>query len=81
MYCVVTRNKRQNANFTHHQHQSHFSNVVIQRKTRQSQGTIGDNLQKSNAIAVRKQEIMWEIDHHQNSTLALDHNHYRLESP
>ena len=40
-----------------------------------------DNFHKSHDIADRIQEIMREIDHHQQTTHALDHSHHRWESP
>ena len=42
---------------------------------------MGDNFQKSHAIAVRRKDIMQEIVHHQYPTPALDQNHYKWESP
>ena len=42
---------------------------------------MGDHFQKSNAIAIRKQEIIREITYLQHPTLALDHNQYRWFSP
>ena len=78
MTCyVATRNQRHNAKNTCHHQQLRLSKVVVQIKTRQYQGTMGYHFQKSQYIAVRKQNIVQKIHNHQNPTLVLDHNHYR----
>ena len=50
-------------------------------KKSQNQEIMVDNLQKSHAFSSSKQEIMWEISHHQQPTPALDQNCYRWDSP
>ena len=42
---------------------------------------MGDHFQKSNSITVSKQESMRVISHRRHPALALDHNHYRWDSP
>ena len=65
MYYVVKRNWCHHTKYTRHQKQLHFSKVVIKRKIRQYQETMGDNFQNLHAITARKQDIMRGIAHHQ----------------
>ena len=81
MYCVVTRNRHHHANYTLHLQQLHYSKVVIQRKIRQHRGMIGSPFHKLHAITARRQDIIWEIPHHQRPTPVLEHSHYKWDSP
>ena len=64
-------------------HATSSSNIypTVQMTKRNSQLTMVYHLQKSLAIAVRKQDIMREISHCQHPKIVLDQNHYRWNSP